>query len=57
MRPEDTDRIILFLAYLLAALSLLFIGYLGWRILRRRRHRHRHARPRSQQYRGTRGWG
>ncbi len=56
MSEEDTEKFFMFLAYLMAALSMLLVGYLAWRRLRRRhRHHHHRVRPRSQQHRDT--WG
>jgi ABC-type nickel/cobalt efflux system permease component RcnA len=55
MSVEDTESFFMFVAYLIAALILLLMGYLGWRKLRRRHHHRRHIRARSRQHRGT--WG
>jgi predicted ATPase len=56
MSIEDTQRFLAFVAYLMATLSLLLIGYLLLRKLRRHRRRHRQIRPRAQQHRDTWGW-
>jgi len=53
MSLDVAQEIFCYTAYVLAALSLLFVGYLGWKKLLRRRHRHRHARLRSRQHRDT----
>lgn len=56
MSAADTEWFFTFLAYLTAALTLVFMAYLGWRKIRRR-HRHRRLRNRSKQHRSTWGWG
>ncbi len=55
MSVEATNMVLFGFAYIVAAFCLLFMGYLGWRKLRRKHRRRRHVHARSHQHRDS--WG
>ena len=56
MTPADTQLILSFAAYGLAAVSTLLIGYLAWRRIRPHRQRYRYHQDRDGHQKGVWGW-
>ena len=53
MSEDAAQAFLCYAVYMMAAVVLLFVGYLAWRKVQRRRHRHRQIRLRSREHHHT----